>query len=223
MASKQTAKLSIEQLGERWRDHIDWIGEETNYITGHRTRYRLVRDWLVRPRSRRWSNRHLQAYGWISRLWLTEGLMSVRRQLDDQHGSVSLTQLLHEIESRPEALPGVAAEEVSADRQALQTTCAPALTFAQRQLAHRVPWDDAFVSMSALDAALDAIDNVVRKYHQVIIGRELPPSESEPDPDWLRSFEVAWNRATRRRPRGAARLQPATRAHQRPRGSHRRP
>jgi len=205
MASKRIASLSIDQLRERWRDHIEWISEEASYMAEHRTRYRFVQNWLFRPRSRAWVNRHLQAYGWIGILWLTAGLMSVRRQLDDQYGSISLSPLLHEIESRSEALPGAVAAEVSADRQALQKACAPALTFAHRQLAHRVPWDDPFVSMAALDVALDAIEHAVHKYYRAITGQELPPFDPEPDPDWLRSFEVPWRRPCRRQSERGAR------------------
>lgn len=170
-------------------------------MAGHRTRYRAIEKWLVRSRSHQWVNRHLQAYGWISKLWLTEGLMSIRRQMDDQHGSISLKQLLHEIESRSDVPLGLNRSEVAADREGLQDACASALAFAQRQLAHRTPWDDAFVSLSALDVALDAIDNIAHKYHLAITNQKLVPTEPEPDPDWLRSFEVAWRKPPKRRTR----------------------
>jgi len=169
-------------------------------MDGHRIRYGLIHKWLFfPPRSRTWFNRHMQAYGWISKLWLTEGLMSVRRQLDDQHRSISLKNLLHEIESRPDVPLAVSTSEVKADRCALHDACAPALAYAQRQLAHRVPWDDPFVSFSALDKALDAINATVRKYHLAITGKEPETLEPEPDPDWLRSFEVAWHPRPKRR------------------------
>ena len=161
-------------------------------MAGHRIRYRLIEKWLFRSPYRRWVNRHLQAYGWISQLWLTEGLMSVRRQLDDQHGSISLKHLLHEIERRPEVPLALKTSDVAADRQALEQACSGALMFAQRQLAHRAAWDDPFVSIGQLDAALDSIDHIVRKYYLVITGQELKVSQPEPDPDWLRSFQVAW-------------------------------
>ena len=144
MTSKKINNLSIQELHQRWRDHIEWIGEEVNYMVGHRIRYRLIEKWLFRPLFRRWVNRHLQAFGWISGLWFTEGLMSVRRQLDGQYGSISLKHLLHEIEGHPEVPLGLSASEVTADRLALEQACAGALEFAQRQVAHRVPWDDHF-------------------------------------------------------------------------------
>jgi hypothetical protein len=193
MSSEKITDLSSEQVHQRWRNHIEWIAEEAIYMNGHRVRYRLIHRWLFRPHWRIWSNRHLQAFGWISKLWLTEGLMSVRRQLDEQHGSVSLKHLLYEIESRPDVPLGVSKSQVAADRQILQKACAPALVFAQRQLAHRTPWDDPFVSMSALDEALDSIHATASKYHVVITGRKRTVSEREPDPNWLRSFEVAWH------------------------------
>ena len=173
-------------------------------MAGHRIRYRLIEKWLVRSTSRRWANRHLQAYGWISKLWLTEGLMSVRRQLDDQHGSISLKHLMHEIERRPDAHVGLNVSEVAADRRGLQDACAGALAFAQRQLAHRAPWDDPFVSMTALDQALDSIEHLIRKYHVAITGNKLEPPGPEPDPDWLRSFEVAWHKPRNRQHRATA-------------------
>jgi hypothetical protein len=199
MASRKVRTLPADELHQRWHEHIEWIAEEANYMDGHRIRYRLIHKWLLRPRSRAWTNRHLQAYGWISKLWLTEGLMSVRRQLDDQHGSISLKHLLYEIESRPEVPLGAITSEVAADRRALQDACAPALVYAQRQLAHRVPWDDPFVSMSALDKALDSINATVGKYHLAITGKESEALEHEPDPSWLRSFEVAWHVPRKRR------------------------
>jgi hypothetical protein len=48
---------------------------------------------------RRVLNRSRQAFGWISKLWLTEGLMYVRRELDDQHGAITINHLLHEVEA----------------------------------------------------------------------------------------------------------------------------
>jgi len=191
--------LSAEEFHRRWRDHIEWVGEEVNYMAGHRARYQLIQKWLVRPRSRRWTNRHLQAYGWISKLWSTEGLMSVRRELDTQHGAISLTHLLHEIERHPEVPLGLSTAEVAADRQALHQASAGALMFAQRQLAHRVPWDDPFVSLEELNVALDSIARLAHKYYLAITGQKLKCSDPEPDPDWLRSFEVAWHRPRQRR------------------------
>lgn len=91
--------------------------------------------------------------------------MSVRRQLDAQYGSVSLTHLLHEIESRPDIDIGISSTEVVSDRQAIQRDCAQALMFAQRQLAHRAPWTDPSVSMREMDGALDSLSRLVRKYY----------------------------------------------------------
>jgi hypothetical protein len=105
--------------------------------------------------------------------------------------------LLHEIERRPEVPIRLSTAEITADRQALHHACAGTLMFAQRQVAHRVPWDDPFVSLEELNAALDSIALLAHKYYLAITGQKLTASEREPDPDWLRSFEVAWYRPRR--------------------------
>ena len=94
--------------------------------------------------------------------------MSVRRQLDNQHGSISLIQLLYEFEARPKVSLALKTSDVTTDRLAFERYCEGALIYAQRQLAHRVPWDDGIVSLGQLDAALDSIDHIVRKYYAAI-------------------------------------------------------
>ncbi len=201
MVTKKIADLPRDEVLHRWREQIEGIGLESNYITGHQIRYRLVERWLSRRRSAAWLNRHLQAFGWISRLWVTETLMSVRRQLDDQHQTISLKQLLHEIEARPGVID-VTAIEVAEDRETLVRLSRSALEFGHRQVAHSVPWQDAFLSTNELHAPLDAINATARKYYRIIMGGDLPVPDREPDPQWLRSFEVPWKSAPHARSKG---------------------
>ena len=130
MASKRLAKMSVHELNERWNQHAIWIAEEANFMAIHRARYRTVERWLFRHRRRRIANRSLQAYCWISRLWLVEGLVYVRRELDDQHGTINLNQLFREIAARPDALPGLSTDAIEADRKTLYRQSATALAFA---------------------------------------------------------------------------------------------
>src|SRR5690349_10651098 len=72
MASKPISKLSDEELRDRWRSHIEWIGDEVNHISRHRIRYRLIEKWLFRSNNHGWFNRHLQ-------VWVDQQAMVYRR------------------------------------------------------------------------------------------------------------------------------------------------
>jgi hypothetical protein len=125
-------------------------------------------------------------------------MMYVRRELDDQHGTINLQQMFHEMEARPDALPGISPgispAALAADREALEDTCREPLAFAQQQLAHRAPMGDPFVSGSGIDHALDAVFDQVCKLHRVHTGGYLRFAGLKPDPEWLQAFTVAWYR-----------------------------
>jgi hypothetical protein len=194
MASKQIRDISCDDLVERWTQYVLRIAEEANFIAAHRSRFRTIERWLFRTRHCRIANRSIQAYGWISHLWITEALMYMRRELDDQHGTINLTQLLHEIEARTDALPGLRVEEIVADRRALTTQCKDTLPFAQQQKANRAPMDDPFVSLSQIDTSLDAIFQLVKKLHRLFTGKTLRFQGLKPDPGFLQAFTVPWFR-----------------------------
>lgn len=206
MPFKNLNQQNVRDVLDRWRSDIAFIAEEANFMAIDRIRYRAIDQWLVgRPPYRTRAHRNSLALGWIAKLWMTEGLMYVRRELDEQYGVVNLKRLLHEIEKRPEVLGTILPSEAAADRRTLERECRGALQFAQRQLAHRARWDDAHVSFRDLDAALDSIDHFAHKYFLAITGTEPKFQDLALDPDWLRAFTVAWYRPRRRSGTGEAR------------------
>ena len=186
--------MSTSELRELWEERIGWIAEEANYMAVHRYRFQYVERWLFRRRQRRIVNRSLQAFGWITKLWFTEGMMYVRRELDDQHGVINLNHLLHEIEARPDAIAGISPKDIAADQKHLRETCTETLSFAQQQLAHRAPMDDPFASLAGLDKSLDAIFHTVRSLHLLITAQPFEFTGLKPDPEWLQAFTVPWYR-----------------------------
>jgi hypothetical protein len=194
MSSKHMRDMPVATLQERWRSNIEYIAEEANDLAVHLKRYETVSGWIFERPHRRWANRHSQAFGWITMLWLEFAMMYIRRELDDQSGVVSLGQLFREMESRPDATPNsLPASTVTADRIALNKQCEELVSFAHRTIAHRAPSHEGMFAGGNMRPAIDAIRSVVQKYYKALIGRALTSAPCEPlDPAWLQSFVVPW-------------------------------
>jgi len=102
MASKQVEQMPADDLYRRWQDHIQRIYEETVYLFTARHKFREVQQMFR-------TNEHLMSIGgavyeWLLGMWGRDTIMGVRRELDDQAGTINLVNLLHEIEARPDVL-----------------------------------------------------------------------------------------------------------------------
>jgi hypothetical protein len=194
MSSKHIRDMAVAELQERWRSNIEYIAAEANDLAVHLKRYETVSGWLWQRPHRRWVNRHLLAFGWISMLWVEFAMMYVRRELDDQSGVVSLGQLFREMESRPDALPAsFSVDTVKADRIALKKQCEGVIAFAHRTIAHRAASEEEMSSGGNMRPSIEAVGAIVDKYYTALIGRAVEFAGIEPlDQAWLQSFVVPW-------------------------------
>lgn len=102
MASKEIRDLAPRALVSRWRRNIDMCGDHHLFLLNNRAKFRAVLSLFK-------TNKELNKTGepvfsWIWRLWGTEALMEIRREMDDQAGVINLRSLLYEMEQRPEAM-----------------------------------------------------------------------------------------------------------------------
>lgn len=102
MASKQIRDMGAEDLYARWQAHIERIKSETTYLFTIRHRWREVQRLFS-------ENHELGAcggdvYEWLLGMWGRDAIMGIRRELDDQEGTINLVNMLHEMEARSEVL-----------------------------------------------------------------------------------------------------------------------
>jgi hypothetical protein len=102
MAAKEIREMSADQLHARWRRHVAKATDDIWFLLDNRAKFRDVLRMFNDNPELNPLGRH--AFAWLARLWSSDALMAVRRELDDQHGVINLKQTMHEMEPRPEAL-----------------------------------------------------------------------------------------------------------------------
>jgi len=93
---------SKRQLKARWRQRIKRIQRETTYVFENRLIFREVQEMFRTNPVLKESDGIV--YDWLAGMYGRDGLMAVRRELDNESGVVNLVKLLHEIEKRPEVI-----------------------------------------------------------------------------------------------------------------------
>ena len=102
MAAKDVIQMPADELYARWQGHIKRIYTETVYLITTRYQFREVQGMFR-------DNQALNkiggdVYEWLTGMYGRDAIMGVRRELDDQAGTINLVDLLHEIEARPDVL-----------------------------------------------------------------------------------------------------------------------
>jgi hypothetical protein len=103
MASREIEQMPAAELFQRWQTHIEKIKTETIYLFTTRHRWQEITQLFL-------NNHELNRIGggdiyhYFLGLWGRDALMGVRRELDDQHGTINLRNLLYEMEARPETM-----------------------------------------------------------------------------------------------------------------------
>jgi len=185
----RTAPVSV--LRKKWTEDIQAVAEEANYMAIHLLRINAVQKWLWQRPHRRIVNRSMQAHGWIMSLWIPTAHMYIRREVDNQHNTVSLNQIFLQMTERSDAFPELSSAEIGKDRKSLMKQCAGAAEWVNRQVAHRTRWDDAFTG-GHFDGTFECINALVRKYYELLVGTPLQFEDLELDPAWLIGFTEPW-------------------------------
>src|SRR5713101_4089107 len=102
MASKEVMQMPADELYARWQEQIKRIYTETVYLFTTRHRFRCVQEMFRDNAALNKIGGDL--YGWLTGMWGRDAIIGVRRELDDQAGTINLVNLLHEIEARPDVL-----------------------------------------------------------------------------------------------------------------------
>jgi hypothetical protein len=88
---------------------------------------------------------------------------------------------------------------VAADRELLQRAAARVLEVANQQVAHRTRVDVGSLTVPAVDAAFDAIEETLQKYNLLLEGSTLVAAEPTPQFDTHEVFTFAWLEVDSRR------------------------
>jgi hypothetical protein len=102
MASKEVAQMPADDLYARWQEHIERIYQETVYLFTTRYKFREVQEMFR-------TNQALNkiggnVYQWLLGMWGRDAIMGIRRELDEQGGTINLVNLMHDVEDRPDVL-----------------------------------------------------------------------------------------------------------------------
>jgi hypothetical protein len=86
----------------------------------------------------------------------------------------------------------VDAKRVAADREALQKAAERILDVANQRVAHRTRVDVKSLTVPEVDAAFDAIEEMLKKYHLLLNGASLTDAEPTPQYDTHEVFTFPW-------------------------------
>src|SRR2546428_11232423 len=98
--AKRATHGTPEQLKARWRRQIRRIQLETTYAFQNRIIFREVMRMFRYNAALHQDG--AKVHDWIVRMYGTEQLLAIRRELDGQSGVINLVRLLREIAQRPE-------------------------------------------------------------------------------------------------------------------------
>lgn len=102
MVAKKISEMDEFDLYWRWSENLARSTDDLTYLLQNQ---RMFRDVLrMFEKNERLGGIHSPVFQWIWRLWGTEAVMFIRREMDDQAGVINLKHTLYEMESRPEVL-----------------------------------------------------------------------------------------------------------------------
>ncbi len=133
------------------------------------------------------------------RVWYGDhAIMALRRQVKEDRQSISLVRLLRDIEANAALLSDghgkpLLGTKVAADIHRLATVTASCERFADKRVAHhdrgKAP---ASPSYDELDAGLDELDTLFRKYYLLVTGKAMHSTTPFIAFNWQKAFEHAW-------------------------------
>jgi len=162
-------------------------------------------------------------YDWILGVYGRGQVMAVRRELDRDSEVVNLVQLMYQIAHRPEVIsrarylahfppdsvmsardqnaqfdrlcgtgPFIDVAVVKADRNKLERQCRAVVTYANKLVAHRTT-SQVPLTLKQIHEAMDAIEEILKKYHVTLTGGALVRAEPAIQFNWRKAFKIPWD------------------------------
>jgi len=160
-------------------------------------------------------------YEWLRNLYAHYIVMAVRRELDRRSDGPNLCRLLRQIAQRPSVLSGKRYLDMFQDRQIarergsreftelagtrafidsaivkgdlneLDKQARLVIRYANKIVAHRTQAQVA-VTMRHVNSSLEAIEELLKKYHVLLTGKSLHAAEPSVLVTWMTAFQVPW-------------------------------
>jgi len=147
MASREIIEMSPGDLVDRWRSHIVKCGDDILRLLIQRAQFRAVRSMLRRNPD--FIAVGSDAWNWLATMWITQAVMGIRRELDDQAGVINIRHLLFELEARPTAYTREAFESYVSVNTSVLGYGIP-----------RHPGPDAFDRLAIIRASAEGFDHL---------------------------------------------------------------
>jgi hypothetical protein len=218
--SKVNRSLSNDEQWDQWQSDITRIYKETVYAFKNRLIFREVHRIMVENQEIQAEGRYF--HDWMMGIYGRDQAIAVRREVDDSGDAINLIRLMKQIVARPDVMsreryeahfgpttvisPQMQAEQfrnlaghedymsrqsIHADRKALINNCAPVVMYASKMIAHRTDASPS-LTIKEIDTALDAIEEIFKKYYVILTGRTLMHAEPAVQFDWQVIFTKPW-------------------------------
>lgn len=213
-------KLTDDLQWEAWRELIKRIYQETVYAFKNRMIWREV--YRIYEANQRLQNDGVYFLEWMRGVYGRDQAMAIRREADRGSDVLNLIQLMYQISKRPEVIsrarykahfpPDTVIPEfmqdgqfdelcgngkyidvarVKKDYKRLLKDCRPVVNYVNKRIAHRTDVD-VDLTMQQIHTAMDAVEEILKKYYVILTGASLMQAEPAVQFDWQRVFTFPW-------------------------------
>ncbi len=168
---KRRSESGPDERFSRWERHLNAAFEDITEVFWKRRLFRAVREMFIKNAELHTAPGNPQVWEWIQDMYGHYAVMVIRRELDSQQGTLTLTSMLHDMEKNPHVLAAYArgrpipqASEIRRDREALERQAKKGVAFANRLIAHRTSDRTRTLSFADLDEGLRAVRAALLKY-----------------------------------------------------------
>jgi len=221
LAQWSKPRLADDRQWAAWQAHIERIWTETTYAFENRLVFRTILEMYQNNAQLQQDGGFV--YDWIAGVYGRDQVMAVRRELDRDSEVVNLVQLMYQIVRRPEAIsrtrylahfppdtvisareqneqfdrlcgtgPFIDVAVVRADRNKLEKKCRAVIRYANKLVAHRTT-AQVPLTFKQIHEAMDAIEEVLKKYYVILTGGALVGAEPAIQFAWRKAFRIPWD------------------------------
>lgn len=184
--------LSSEDFLERARHELSKIGDEVICLATDYDIYWKVQREVIQRNSRLLTIRSA-FFDMLNDAYAHSAAMRVRRLVDEDNRTISLRRLLKDLSKYPDLLRGQVTEvELAKDNDELDSATLKVKDYVDQFIAHHDRSPVAAVPIHRdLDAAIELLKRLLKKYHGVLAGSDIDVVVSYLE-DPLTIFRFAW-------------------------------
>lgn len=216
----RATRLSPDEQWEAWRTLTTKIYKETVYAFENRLVWREINE-IYRGNQRLMQDGWF-FHDWMKGCYGRDQAMAVRREADRSSDVVNLIQMMYQISKRPEVItreryrahfepdsvirprmqdeqftrlcgpgPYIDPAMVKRDYRRLLKDCRPVVNYVNKKIAHRTDIELS-LTIEQIDTAMDAVEEVLKKYYVILTGGGLVGAEPAIQFNWQSIFTFPW-------------------------------